>query len=105
MNYPPFCDIICIMAVGEDEEKVDCEIGKVTGYFSDAAKENREIKDIIGPVAAPIAKIKNNYRYRLLVKCTDTESVMDLLRKIYEEYEKGKHGVMLSIDINPVNMY
>lgn len=105
MNYPPFCDIICIMTVGEDEEKVAEKINDIAKNFADFARENKVISDIIGPIPAPIAKIKNNFRYRLLAKCKDADTVMDFLRKIYEEHEKGKQSIKLSIDINPINMY
>lgn len=105
MNYPPFCDIICIMAVGEDEEKVSEKIGDIAKKFTDFARSGSAISDIVGPAAAPIAKIKNNYRYRLLAKSANTDEVMEFLQKIYEEHERGRMGVMLSIDINPINMY
>ncbi len=105
MNYPPFCDIICIMAVGEEEERVSEKINDISKKFADFAKGNSAVSDIIGPVAAPIAKIKNNYRYRLLAKSQDIDAVMDFLQRIYEEHERGRNCVMLSIDINPTNMY
>lgn len=105
MNYPPFCDIICIMAVGEDEEKVADKINDIAKSLENFSKNKNGICDIIGPIPAPIAKIRNNYRYRLLAKCIDLDGAMDFLQKIYAENEKGKQGIMVSIDINPINMY
>ena len=105
LNYPPFCDIICIMVTGEDESQVSERISEISAKIKMASKEHEEIRDMIGPIAAPIAKIKNNFRYRLLVKCTNTEKTAEVLREIYEEHENGKYHTFLSIDINPVNMY
>ncbi len=105
LNYPPFCDIICIMVTGEDEAKVSERISSIALAVKHAAKTHAEIGDMVGPIAAPIAKIKNNYRYRLLIKCTDCDATASVLREIYEEHENGKHTVFLSIDINPVSMY
>ncbi len=105
LNYPPFCDIICIMVTGEDESQVSKRITEISAKLKSETKINSEIGDMIGPVPAPIAKIKNNFRYRLLIKCTDCAAVSDVLRNIYEEHENGKNHTFLSIDINPVNMY
>lgn len=105
LNYPPFCDIIFIMATGEDEEKVKAEIEKIAEKIKCDKKTHNEIASIVGPVPAPIAKIKNNYRYRILIKCTDCDAYAPQLREIYEKYGSGARDVFLNIDINPVNMY
>ena len=105
LNYPPFCDIIFIMATGEAEDRVEVLINDIAAEIKSYSRTHGEISGIIGPVPAPIAKIKSNYRYRMLVKCTDCNAVMPLLKKIYGEYSGGKNNVFLTIDINPVNMY
>ncbi len=105
LNYPPFCDIICIMVTGEDENEVSERITDISGTLKTFKKSHEELLDMIGPVPAPVAKIKNNFRYRLLIKCTDCDVVAEILREIYEQHENGKYKTYLSIDINPVNMY
>lgn len=105
LNYPPFCDIICIMLTGDDEaevvERAEEIASKVRGY----AAKHTNLRDIVGPAPSPIAKIKNTYRYRILIKCTDTESADELFREIYSEHESKNRKTFLSIDVNPVNMY
>ena len=105
LNYPPFCDIIYIMATGEDEEAVKAKIEEIGKTFDKSMRSDSNIFSKVGPAPAPIAKIKNNFRYRILLKCKDVDAVHDLLREIYEEHEKKKTDVYLNIDINPINMY
>ncbi len=105
LNYPPFCDIICIMTTGEDEGETSAYAEAVADRIKKYAKTNEEIADIAGPGPAPIAKIKNSYRYRILIKCTNLAAAEELLQSIHEEYEKSRGKVFLSIDVNPVNMY
>ncbi len=105
LNYPPFCDIIYIMITGENEEMVKAsatEIGEETAGYS---KGNSNIYSIIGPAAAPIEKIRNNYRHRILIKCKSADELRSFLRDIYEDFEKKSREVYLTIDINPINMY
>lgn len=105
LNYPPFCDIIYIMATGEDEDAVKSYMEEVGRKIDKHCKTDDNIFSKVGPALAPIAKIKNNYRYRILLKCKDEEKAQDILRRIYEEHEETATGVFLSIDVNPINMY
>ena len=105
LNYPPFCDIIYIMVTGEDEENVKDVAGEIGKLIDKEMKHDENIFSKVGPAPAPIAKIKNNYRYRMLLKCKDSEKAQDLLDTIYKNHESGRSEVHLVIDINPINMY
>ncbi len=105
LNYPPFCDIIYIMVTGEDESDVSASIEEIADKIKRHMRSSDEILSILGPGPAPIEKIRNNYRYRILLKCKSEDSVHGLLREIYESCEKNRRKVFLSIDTNPVNMF
>ncbi len=105
LNYPPFCDIIYIMATGEDEQMVKSVIDDIGKAFDKYMRNDKNIFSKSGPAPAPIAKIKNNFRYRILLKCKDYDEIHNFLREIYEKHEGSKSPVYLSIDINPINMY
>ncbi len=105
LNYPPFCDIIYIMATSEDEEAVKATAEEIGKTIDKAMRGNDNLFAKVGPAPAPIAKIKNSYRYRIMLKCKNREEAHSLLRGIYEEHEKSRNAVHLSIDINPINMY
>ena len=72
--------------------------------------KRRVIQEKIGillykPVPAPIDKIKNKYRWRMIIKCIYNESMNQLLQDMQEEVLiQTKEEMRLSIDINPTNM-
>ncbi len=105
LNYPPFCDIIYIMVTGEDEAEVSVCTEEIAGEIKKYMHSNDHILSVLGPGPAPIEKIRNNYRYRILLKCKSRDSVHGLLREIYENHERSRKKVFLSIDTNPVNMF
>ena len=78
------------------------EIGEV---IKKTAQKYPDILSIFGPAPAPIEKIRNNYRFRILVKCNYSDSVHGIMREIYENHEKGRKRVYLTLDVNPVNMF
>ena len=103
LKYPPFCDIIIIGFSGEKEEEVVLQAKKVHQYL-----KNRIISEKIGvllysPMPSPIDKIKNKYRWRMIIKCLYNEQINNLLQQALEENETKK-DVRQTIEINPSNM-
>ena len=93
------------MVTGEDEDRVARRAEDVAEKLKEDARSISDIIAVIGPVPAPIAKIRNNYRYRIIMKCFNTSVVNESLREVYEVWERIHSGEYLSIDINPNNMY
>lgn len=104
LNYPPFCDIVYILVSGEDEEEVDLEIYNIYSTIQEKDQDTHYIENIIGPAPSPIAKIKNKYRHRILMKVNETEKLLPMLRQIVMSHNKTSRRNTLVIDINPINM-
>lgn len=100
--YPPFCDIINILASGADDEKVRAYISLIHSYIKANAPEENIIS-LSDPMPAPIAKIKGSYRHRLFLKVKAIDGIIETLHGINEIYGRDNH-ITLVIDINPVNM-
>ena len=103
MKYPPFCDIIVIGFSGEKEQEIIKQAKKVHNYL-----KNRIITEKIGvllysPVPAPIDRIKNKYRWRMIIKCIYNEQINNLLQDALKENECKKE-IKQIIEINPSNM-
>lgn len=102
LNYPPFCDIILIRFSGKDLQKIQ----KVSDLVY---KKIKSVKDeninIYKPVASPIDKIKNKYRWRIIVKCKLTSKVLDIINYgIEDERIKKCKETSIVVDINPNSM-
>lgn len=105
LYYPPFCRIVCIMTVGDDDAKTSERAEEIGGIIEDFLKEYCGRVDMIKPQAAPINKIKSQFRYRIVLKVDDLEGIRPVLEMITEKFSSNKGGVYLSIDIDPANMY
>ena len=104
MNYPPFCDIVYILVSGMDNAEAKKEITNIAGLIKENSSNKNNIINLIGPAPAPIAKIKNNFRYRILIKVRHSKYLLPLLRQINDAHNSGKPNNTLVIDINPSNM-
>jgi primosomal protein N' (replication factor Y) len=106
LKYPPFCDIIVIGFNGEKEENVIKIADKLHKYL-----KKRVIEEKIGillykPLPAPIDKIKNKYRWRIIIKCLYNEQINSLLEDALKEgYDNTKNtDTRIIVDLNPNNM-
>ena len=105
LKYPPFCDIILIGFTSVIEQEVAKVAGKIHEYL-----KNRVLRENIGIILykalpSPIDKIKNKYRWRILIKCKFGEEITDLINDVLEEFQKTKSkSTKITIDLNPNNM-
>ena len=98
LNYPPFCDIIVSIISGADEELVKKEASKLFDILH--TKFNAYL-----PVPAPISKINNEYRWRILIKENlDYDKLKDFHSLVSEFYKVKSNDVKVSVDVNPNNM-
>ena len=105
LKYPPFCDIIVI----DMSAKNLYELKKVAKDLHTYLKQ-RVINEKFGlllysPVPSPIDKIKDRYRWRMLIKCKYDERVNNLLTDAIEEFLKmNTKTTRVNIELNPNNM-
>ncbi len=102
LNYPPFCDIILIRFSGKNIS----EIQNLSDYvYRKISKVKKDDMIIYKPVPSPIDKIKNNYRWRIIIKCKLTSKVLDIINYgIEDENIKKKKDTSIIVDINPNTM-
>ena len=125
LKYPPFCDIIVIGFNGLNEKKI-IDISTKTYNYLKQNLENRKINEklnkenclekkskqvnkqelkIFKPMPAPIDKIQNRYRYRIIIKGVMEKEINEILNNYLREvYQKDLKDIRISIDVNPNSM-
>ena len=102
LKYPPFCDIIVFGITAQDKKNVEINSEKLYAILK---KYSGEKLALFKPLPAPIDRIKNKYRWRIIAKCNLTNSIIDKVNMALEEYyQLDNKNVRVSIDINPSNM-
>ena len=103
LKYPPFCDIIVIGFSGTNEN----EIKEISNYSYEFAKSNLKEEEfkIFKPMPAPIDKIQNKFRWRIIIKGNMTEKANNILNNLLKSiYDKDYKHTKITIDVNPNNM-
>ena len=57
---------------------------------------------VFGPFEAPVYKVENKYRMRMILKCRLNKRSREMLSEIMIKFSKaGVRGLSLSVDLNP----
>ncbi|MGI6279153.1 MAG: replication restart helicase PriA [Acutalibacteraceae bacterium] len=101
MIYPPYCDICVVSTRSKSKQMAQKGIEDIFGEIKRLVETKyNSIKIIIlGPSPAAVAKVKNRYRYRMIIKCKNNA----LFRQMIKEATAIKlpQDTAVAVDINP----
>lgn len=99
--FPPFCDFILLSITGEEEPAVLDTSIKLDARLKELLKS--DFSDcpayIFGPMEAPIYRVNNIFRMRILLKCAANRRMRELIRQLLFEFSKAK--ALVGADVNP----
>jgi len=95
-KLPPFCRFISVIISGKKEKQAINEAIKVKNQITKDIKE-----EILGPVNAPIFKLNQKYRCRLLLRSKKNILIQKKLAKTLKKI-KITHGIKLTVDVDPI---
>lgn len=103
MNYPPFCNIMLINGLCKDESKLKEFMEKVSITIKENLKNNN--LEILGPSPCIITRIKENYRYQIIIKGNINNKIRNLIKDLLYDLSRNVYNeIRISMDINPNSM-
>ena len=104
--FPPFCDIAVLTLSGSDEALLSASALRL----SERAREllEKDFSDVnailFGPFEAPVYKIQNTCRMRLVIKCRLNKRSRQLVSCLLCEFGASAKNVNLTADFNPSSL-
>ena len=96
-KLPPYERFISLILTGENEQKLE----KDAFYFKNFIQDKINAK-VLGPVSAPIFRIKRKFRVRLLIRGSKSLKLQSSVAEIILKY-KFSSGIKLTVDVDPIN--
>ena len=96
-NLPPYQRFISLILTGENENKLEKEAFTFKNFI-----QNKIEGKILGPVNAPLFRLKKKFRIRFLIRGPKSMKMQTSLAKIIPKY-KFSNGIKLSVDVDPIN--
>ena len=96
-KLPPFQRFISLILTGDNEVKLE----KEAFYFKNFI-EKKINGTVLGPVSAPIFRLKRKFRIRMLIRGSKSLKLQNSIAQIIPNY-KFSSGIKLSVDVDPIN--
>ncbi len=101
LSFPPFCDLVSVTVSGKEE----VEVAKVAASFAQAmeaaCRENSDLPiQTFGPMEAPVYRLNEVYRMRLVIKCVLNQRTRTLLSDLLKACS-GSFARRVSITLDP----
>lgn len=106
-TFPPFCDIAVISAASASEAACTKCAADIFTFMKD--KMSGDYRDVpvisFGPFEAPLYKIEDCYRMRVVLKCRRSKRLLAMLGELLRHFTtKDYKAVSVGVDINPTNL-
>ena len=96
-NLPPFQRFIALIITGSNERELEKEAYKFKSFI-EGVVEGR----VLGPVSAPIFRLKKMFRVRLLIRGRKALKMQTSLQNVIVKF-KFSAGIKLTVDVDPIN--
>ncbi|MGB9613213.1 MAG: replication restart helicase PriA [Candidatus Margulisiibacteriota bacterium] len=98
LNYPPFTKLISLLIAGEEERKVIKVSEDLKKFLEKILK-----REVLGPVPAPISRLRGFWRYRILLKGRELEAMREAVLEALQKIVFPKE-VKVTVDVDPIDM-
>jgi len=106
LRYPPFTKMVNIRFTGSDESKTRDFANYISKCARSAISELAEGKLVImGPSRCPLYRLKNKYRWQMILNSTDLRTLHALSGKLVSLANEKRGNVKVSLDVDPQNFY
>jgi primosomal protein N' (replication factor Y) len=102
LRYPPFGRLALVRVAAEDEAAAAASAARLAEAARAAA--GAEGPEVLGPAPAPIARLRGQHRFQVLLKHGRIEPLRAVGRRVIEAAGKLPSAVRFSIDLNPLDM-
>ena len=104
LGYPPFSRVALVRVDAMDERAAHEACAMLARVAREAASAEGFRVDVLGPAPAPIARLRNRYRFRIMLRAPDRGELRRVLLAVDRNRVGLARDVRSSIDVDPVGL-
>ncbi|MEO7329649.1 MAG: primosomal protein N' [Minicystis sp.] len=104
VDYPPFTRLALLRIDAADEEEARVAAAKLAAAARTSPDALSRKVDVLGPAAAPIARLRGRFRFRVLLRSKERGPLRAVIEAIGPVKDALDRRVRVAIDIDPVSM-
>jgi primosomal protein N' (replication factor Y) len=99
LGYPPFSRLALLRCDAVEEERAERSAERLAAL---ARRAGGAAVRVLGPAPAPIPRLRNRYRFHVLLRATERADLRKSLLAVARA--ELDHKVRLALDVDPMNM-
>lgn len=106
LGYPPIGKLISFRLQGTQQSHVfeSARLLAERGRQLKSKVPNYQSIEVLGPAEAPLAKLRGQYRFQLLIKGLDHRILNSFCHQIMGDQSWAPSGVKISVDVDPLHL-
>ncbi len=101
LAYPPFGYLVHLVLSGNDESKVHTAAEQICANLTPGAAD----VEILGPAPCLLPRLRNKHRVQILLKAKQRTPLRRQIERLDRLRSKLSAGVVLTVDVDPVDMF
>jgi primosomal protein N' (replication factor Y) (superfamily II helicase) len=103
MLAPPFHAFTRVIVRGPDADAVHAEAKRIADLCAQAAKSSGVNMRLLGPAPAPVARIKGDFRFHVLLAGPDGDAIRAVWRQVAPQLP-ARNEIEWTVDVDPINL-
>jgi primosomal protein N' (replication factor Y) len=104
LGFPPLTRAALVRVDAVDEEEARLACGALAGVALACEPVRAGVVIVRGPAPAPIARVRNRFRFRVMLRAVDRSPLRVVLMAVEGARASLRRGVRASIDVDPVQL-
>lgn len=110
LGYPPFTRLANIVSQDEDSRAAESRLLALAFHLGGSVSpldgpkiSGDDALTVLGPAACPLSRLRNKYRWHLLIKCADYDTLRVRLRAAFSRLAPPER-IGVSVDLDPASL-
>jgi primosomal protein N' (replication factor Y) len=103
-GYPPFFRLALVRVDAQDEETARGVAAILAAHARTSPEVLGRRVDVLGPAAAPIARLRGRFRFRVMLRAVDRRALRAVLAIVDAARDEVDRRARVALDVDPVAM-
>jgi primosomal protein N' (replication factor Y) len=104
VGYPPFARLALVRIEAMDEDEARAAAQRIAEEARSTRAAAARLVDVLGPSAAPIARLRGRYRFRVMLRAKERGPLRATTAHVIQLVEQLPATVRVVVDVDPVSM-
>lgn len=108
LGYPPFGRVTQVIVSSEDlepaQKAAENLASSIRPHGSPRGAEGPAVFEVLGPVPAPMPRLRGRYRMQIVIRGTDSAAVQHASHQLATAGRRMSREIQVTVDADPVNM-